>query len=66
MPLEKGNAMKNAQVTAAIGRQQEARERSRAPSTAPSKANYSAADIAYTAKIRGITEAQVRQQLGIQ
>lgn len=39
---------------------------STAPSTAPSKANYSAADIAYTAKLRGITEAQVRQQLGIQ
>lgn len=69
-PMRPDDARYNAQVMAAIERQQAAIERSRAPSTAPSTApsknTYSAKDIAYTAKTRGMTEAEVRRQLGIQ
>ena len=70
LPQRPGETTHNAQVMAAAGRLQAARERSRAPSTAPSTApsknTYSDKDIAFTAKTRGMTEAEVRRQLGIQ
>ena len=70
LPPIPGDEKRNAQIAAAIERRREARERSRAPSTAPSTApsknTYSDKDIAYTAKMRNMTEAEVRRQLGIQ